>query len=362
MSLNKIRSKIDLSVVKNIELKDMAIDFTGPNHWTFILSSDHMIAKLAHIPGFAWPIQQVQLRIVIQDKGFDIGKLESPYTQASVSSGIITSSIPRSALSVFPSSHTAFSEFFTALATQPHHTFTIKGSTDIIFSLGLLGTHSITGVDFVSDLTLRGLNNLPEIQCKCLKDVAWAVAKKGAGGTPTETGVASEPGAGSQRTHELVIQALFDIQNSSQLSLTLGDVTLSVLSSVNTPLARTGTTAAITRTTMDQDLQQGENDTAAEPQELSTTRESSAPHHRHQIGTIMFEDLTLLQGMNDGRIGTIRLDANLNSTKQFLKNVALEPQTVHLKGFHETSKNKALAAGLTSLTTSFVMPTFKMEY
>lgn len=63
MVLNKIKKRLDLSVVRNIELEDMAIDFTGPDDWISTLSSDRLIAHLAHIPGFAWPVQQVQLRV-----------------------------------------------------------------------------------------------------------------------------------------------------------------------------------------------------------------------------------------------------------------------------------------------------------
>jgi len=63
MVLDNVKKRFDLSVVKNIELEDMAIDFTGPDHWLSTLSSDHMIARLTTIPGFSWPIQQVQLRV-----------------------------------------------------------------------------------------------------------------------------------------------------------------------------------------------------------------------------------------------------------------------------------------------------------
>ncbi|KAG0001031.1 hypothetical protein BGZ65_003853, partial [Modicella reniformis] len=60
--LEKIRQKFDLSVVRNIELEDMAIDFTRSSHWTSSISSDCVVARLVHIPGFTWPIQQIQLR------------------------------------------------------------------------------------------------------------------------------------------------------------------------------------------------------------------------------------------------------------------------------------------------------------
>ncbi|KAG0228749.1 hypothetical protein B0O80DRAFT_496474 [Mortierella sp. GBAus27b] len=307
MFLEKIRQKFDLSVVKCIEFGDMSIDLTVPNHWSASLSSDSMIARLAHIPGFTWPIQQVQLRIVVQDKGVDLGSFESPYTAATVNRGIVNSFIPHTTLNVFDQSRTPFTAFVGALATQAQHTFVVKGSADIIFSLGVLGTHSIKGVDFVSDLTLKGLNNLPEIKCTVIKDVVFH----------------KQMGIGESRRY-LEVAILLDIHNQSQLMLTLGDVTLST--SYNGP---------------------------------NSVSAAKGGQGKDQIGTIIIRNLTLLQGMNDSRTATLRLDTTLDSTKQFLANVALEPQTLYLRGFHGTSKNVALTAGLATLSSSFVIPRFQ---
>jgi hypothetical protein len=207
-------------------------------------------------------------------------------------------------LTIFDQSRTPFTAFVAALATQAQHTFVVKGSADIIFSLGVLGTHSIKGVDFVSDLTLKGLNNLPEIKCTVIKDVVFH----------KQMGV----------SRYLEVAILLDIHNQSQLMLTLGDVTLST--SYNGP---------------------------------NSVPAAKGGQGKDQIGTIIIRNLTLLQGMNDSRTATLRLDTTLDSTKQFLANVALEPQTLYLTGFHGTSKNVALTAGLATLSTSFVIPTFQ---
>ncbi|KAG0260058.1 hypothetical protein BG011_002167 [Mortierella polycephala] len=305
--LDMIKKRLDLSVVRNIELEDMAIDFTGPDDWISILSSDHLIAHLAHIPGFAWPVRQVQLRIIIQNNGVELGRLESPYSPATVARGQICSSITNSPMTIFQESHSAFAEFITALTTQSSHTFAIKGSADIVFDLGILGTHTLKGVDFVSDLTLRGLRSFPDIRCQKI----------------TET----YPGDG----YDLIVKGLFDIQNPSQLSLTLGDCTL----------------------TMSISLTDGNGD------EGDGLRKQDK---EHQIGTIMLHDLKLQVGLNDARAGTMVLNTSLDATDQFLKHATRKQQAVFLKGFHGTSKNEALAMGLVTLETMFMIPVFEVPH
>ncbi|KAF9116653.1 hypothetical protein BGX27_000572 [Mortierella sp. AM989] len=312
MFLDKIKQKLDLNVVKNIVLEDLAIDFTSSDSWTTTVSSDNMIARLTHIPGFTWPIQKVQIR----DNGKDVGRLESPYQPASVTGGIVSSTISRSIMAVFDDSRQAFSEFVTALATKDRHTFAIKGSADIIFSLGLLGTHHINGVDFLSDLTLKGLNNLPDIKCKAITDII--------------------PG----NENELVLKAKLDILNPSQLSLTLGDLTLSILPLTGTPILADEIQVKDESIVCGGD---GERQTPQQPQLQS-------------IGTITLENLTLMLGMNERKVATIKLDTSLEETRQFLKDAEREPQNVQLRGFCGTSKNEALSSGLASMATSFVMP------
>ncbi|KAF9180427.1 hypothetical protein BGZ51_006209 [Haplosporangium sp. Z 767] len=305
MVLNSIKKRLDLSVVRNIELEDMAIDFTGPDDWISTLSSDHLIARLAHIPGFAWPVQQVQLRIVVQNNGVELGLLESPYSPATVARGQICSSISNSPMTIFQQSHSAFAEFIAALTTQSSHTFAIKGSADIVFDLGILGTHTLKGIDFVSDLTLRGLSNFPDIRCQKITE-----AYLGNG-------------------YDLVVKGLFDIQNPSQLSLTLGDCTL----------------------IMSISLKDGNGD------EGDGLRKQDK---EQQIGTIMLHDLKLQVGMNNARAGTMVLNTSLDATNQFLKHATREQQAVFLKGFQGTSKNEALAMGLGTLETMFMVPVFEV--
>ncbi|KAF9434636.1 hypothetical protein BGZ76_007673 [Entomortierella beljakovae] len=305
MLLDKIKGMIDLSVVKNIVLDDLCIDFTHTESWTTTISSDNMYAHLTRIPGFSWPIQKVQIRVVVQDNGEDLGKLESPYQPASVSKGVVNSSISRSTMAIFDNSKPAFSEFVASLATKDCHTFVVKGSADIIFSLGILGTHHINGVDFLSDLTIRGLNNLPEITCK--------------------DSIIASPNDGNDGSdgNELVLKTTLDILNPSQLSLTLGDFSLSIVP------------------------QSSGNETE--------TDDKAVADQQH-IGTITIENLTLMLGMNKDRVATIKLNTNLEETNVFLKRAEQEPQTVFLKGFHGTSKNEALTSGLTTMRTTFVIP------
>ncbi|KAK3822883.1 MAG: hypothetical protein J3Q66DRAFT_437323 [Benniella sp.] len=308
MCLEKIRQKFDLSVVKSLELEDLSIDFTMYDNWTTALFSHRLIARLAHIPGFSWPIQQVHLRITVQHKGVDIGSFESPYAPASVSRGVAYTHIPNTTLTVFDQAHAQFAEFVAALATQPQHTFSVKGSADIIIHFGVLGTHTIKGIDFLSDVTLKGLNNLPEINCTYVKEMVLY-----------------------EQERVLEVTITLDIMNQSQLMLTLGDVALKVFYNTSGTLS------------------------AANGDVMSEKGDDS----RNLIGTIMIRNLTLLQGMNDSRTATIKLNTSLERTRPFLANIARAPQKIHLRGYRGTSKNEILTAGLNALTTSFVIPAFQ---
>lgn len=189
----------------------------------------------------------------------------------------------------------------------------VKGCADIIFSLGVLGNRSIKGVDFTSDLTLKGLNSLPEIKCTQVKEVIIHKRK------------------GQEQTQLLEVSISLDIHNQSQLMLTLGDVTLSIYNATG-PVSPRAKKAAAAKQFDDEG--------------------------KCQMGTIAISSLTLLLGMNDSRTATLSMDPSQQKTRQFLINVAREPQTLYLRGFHGTSKNEALTTGLASLTTTVVIPTF----
>ncbi|KAF9083419.1 hypothetical protein BGX29_009473 [Mortierella sp. GBA35] len=295
--LNRLKKKFDIHVVKHIDLEDMSIDFTGPDHWISTVSSDRLIARLAHIPGFNWPIQKVQLRVIVQDEGKDVGQLESPFSPASVVAGSnVASSITNSTMTIFPDAHAAFAGFISALATQPNHTFFIKGSADIIFNLGPLGVHTINGVDFISDLTLRGLNNLPDVQCTVITEVL-----------PSEG-------------YDLTVKLLFALQNPSQLALTLGDMRLVV----------------------------------------STCGDEETHKPEQMLGILTLQDLKLVQGINEERAGVLVLDTSLDIVREFLKAAATGPRKVYLKGYEGTSANAAIASGLLKLRTTVTIPAFEV--
>ncbi|KAG0064818.1 hypothetical protein BGZ92_005700, partial [Podila epicladia] len=286
--LDTIKKKLDLGLVKGIDLDDMSIDFTLPDSWISTVASDRMTARLTSIPGFNWPIQQVQLK----DNGVDIGHLESPFSPASVKRGIVTSSLSKCTMHIFPQSHAAFIDFVGALATKVAHTFAIKGNADIVFDLGRLGIHTLHDIDFVSDLTLRGLANLPDITCKS----AIIVPNAEESGKPASA-------------YAVTIQCELDIQNPSQLSLTLGDCI------------------------------------------LATTVEGN-----HHVGLTTLEGFSLKVGMNMSKTGTIVLDTTIDAAKSLVKALEVQDQRVYLKGFRGTSKNEALSAGLITLLVSFVIP------
>lgn len=193
---------------------------------------------------------------------------------------------------IFPQSHASFIDFVGALATKAAHTFAIKGNADILFGLGRLGVHTLHGVDFISDVTLRGLANLPDITCKSAVIVPNA----------------EEPGQAAS-AYAVTIQCELDIQNPSQLSLMLGDCILATIVEGN-----------------------------------------------HHVGLTTLKGFSLKVGMNTSKTGTIVLDTTIDAAKSLVKALEVQDQRVYLKGFRGTSKNEALSAGLVTLLTSFVIP------
>ncbi|KAF9126883.1 hypothetical protein BGW39_006285 [Mortierella sp. 14UC] len=293
--VNALKSKFDIHVVKHIDLQDLSIDMTGPDQWTNSVASNRLVARLAYIPGFKWPIKQVQLRIIFQEAGKDVGKLESPFTPASVVDGSsVTSSINTSTMTIFPDAHSIFADFISELTTNPAHTFSIKGSADIQFNLGLLGVHTINGVDFISDLTLRGLNSLPDLKCTGVTEV-----------------VRTAP-------YEVTVKALFTVNNPSQLELTLGDLQLAVYS-------------------------------------LGDAKDETKPEQL--LGTVKLPELKLTQDVNEGKAAVMVLDTSLEATQEFLKRTEGE-RVVVLKGFGKTSGHAAINAGLAKLRTTVAIPVF----
>ncbi|KAG0053393.1 hypothetical protein BGZ89_002934 [Linnemannia elongata] len=265
---------------------------TGPNHWSTIVSSNRLVARLARIPGFKWPVQKVQLR----EEGKDVGQLESPFTPASVVDGAsVTSSISTCTMTVFPTAHSVFADFVSELTTKPDHTFSVKGSADIVINLGLLGIHTIHGVDFISDLTLRGLNSLPDLKCTEITEVVRSSA------------------------YEVTIKALFDVNNPSQLALTLGDLQLAVWLPAS-------------------------DDESDRPEQF--------------LGTVKLVDLKLMQGVNEGKVAVMVLDTTMEATQKFLE--VTEARTVVLKGYGSTSENAAINAGLNKLRTTVSVPVFSV--
>ncbi|KAF9315701.1 hypothetical protein BGZ91_005719, partial [Linnemannia elongata] len=230
------------------------------------------------------------------EEGKDVGQLESPFTPASVVDGAsVSSSISTCTMTVFPTAHSVFADFVSELTTKPDHTFSVKGSADIVINLGLLGIHTIHGVDFISDLTLRGLNSLPDLKCTEITEVVRSSA------------------------YEVMIKALFDVNNPSQLALTLGDLQLAVWLPAS-------------------------DDESDRPEQF--------------LGTVKLVDLKLMQGVNEGKVAVMVLDTTLEATQEFLK--ATEERMVVLKGYGSTSENAAINAGLNKLRTTVFVPVFSI--
>ncbi|KAG0262706.1 hypothetical protein BG011_009836 [Mortierella polycephala] len=191
---------VNMGLIQSIAINQMTMDFTPADPWAPTTSSDSVVATMLSIPGLTLPITSIRQHIILIDNGVQIGNIETPWADASVSGSTLTTSFPTSTLGVFSDAHTAFSSFVGSISTKAEHPLTLRGSVDAKLNLGLLGTRTIPGIGFEAVVPMTGLNNLDPIEYKYLIDTNF-----------------DSPGF-------IYLTTIINIVNPSHLTLKLGDV------------------------------------------------------------------------------------------------------------------------------------------
>ncbi|KAF8923364.1 hypothetical protein BGZ58_003039, partial [Dissophora ornata] len=114
--------------------------------------------------------------VTIIDNNIAIATFDTPSSPASVSGGILSTVVGNCALKIIDDQKDNFSNFISALITQPSHTFTLRGSVDATLTASIPGssalgsfaptakTFTVTDVGFSSPITLQACNNFPALQ------------------------------------------------------------------------------------------------------------------------------------------------------------------------------------------------------
>ncbi|KAG0361117.1 hypothetical protein BG005_009104 [Podila minutissima] len=191
-------------LIKTITINQMSMDFTPADPWAPTTSSNSVVATMLSIPGITLPIDSIRQHILLVDNGVQIGNIETPWSAASVSGGTLTTSFPSSTLAVFPTSHTAFSNFIGSLSAAKTKAVTLQGSVDAKLNLGIFGHMTIPGIGFKTDTLFQGLNGLTDIKYIYLIDNNFDFVNS-----------------------KMTMSTIVNLKNPSNLSLKLGDVSFS---------------------------------------------------------------------------------------------------------------------------------------
>ncbi|KAG0055936.1 hypothetical protein BGZ83_006861 [Gryganskiella cystojenkinii] len=192
---------VNLGLIRSISINQMSMDFTPSNPWAPLTSSNSVVATMLSIPGITLPIDSVQQHIILVDNGVQLGNIDTPWSAASVNGGTLTTSFSSSTLNVFPTAHTAFSNFVSALSTSTSHPVTLQGAVDVKLNLGFFGHLTIPGIGFQAATNFQGLNNLAGMS------YIFQV----------NSDFMSDPGA-------IILESIIKIHNPTNLSLKLGNV------------------------------------------------------------------------------------------------------------------------------------------
>ncbi|KAF9896544.1 hypothetical protein BX616_007245 [Lobosporangium transversale] len=173
--------------------------------------------KLASFPGISWPIS----KIAAHDNGVAVGRLEFPSVSAEVQGSTLMVPVAKTSLNVIPGHEDGFINFIANLITKPSHTFAVGGNTDVWFKLPSLSENSassgadssktltVTNVGLSGPVTIRGLNNFPEMEYVEL--------------------VSLTKDADSDVT---TAETMINIHNPSELSMKLGDLVFNMLNDI----------------------------------------------------------------------------------------------------------------------------------
>ncbi|KAF9341501.1 hypothetical protein BGZ91_007351 [Linnemannia elongata] len=270
---------VDLGLIRSIAINQMSMDFTTANPWAPTMASNDLVATMLSIPGITLPIDSVRQHVIIIDNGVQLGSFDTPWSAASVKGGTMKTAFTTSALNVFPDAKGAFSNFVGSLSTKASHPVTLKGAVDAKLNLGIFGHLTIPGIGFKA----VGLDGL--------KNQKYVFAIEIAPGLDDKTYMTS----------------ILNINNPSQLTLTLGDVNF------------------------------------------------DSTHKGAHIGVSTVKNLKLVPGDNQVVSYTV-LDMTLEAARTFSQALYTSDEVMGISGYTNSSTNPALNAGLAAVKSGVTIP------
>jgi len=149
--------KVD--IITGITLKTMTLDFTGPDPYTLMTSSDDIEANYSIPFKFPLSITQVAENMNIQlPLGSNVANLQLPIGPAStLSAGLLKTAYTNQPLKVYSDAHDMFNAFSKVLTTGPGVQFYLAGTADTVAETAA-GSITIPGIAVSVQSTLAGMN------------------------------------------------------------------------------------------------------------------------------------------------------------------------------------------------------------
>ncbi|KAF9421486.1 hypothetical protein BGZ94_008824 [Podila epigama] len=192
-------------IITGITLKTMTLDFTGPDPYSIMTSSDNIEATFK-IP-FTFPLNIVQVAedMNIQlPKGNNVANLKLPMSPAqTLSPGLLKTSYSNQPLNVDSGHHETFNAFSKVLTTGPGVSFFLDGTADTVAETAA-GAVTIPGVAVSVQSTMAGMNL--NVGGAAITNISIV------GGTP----------------EYLIINQNVVLQNPSGLTVKVGDVAFNI--------------------------------------------------------------------------------------------------------------------------------------
>ncbi|KAG0334092.1 hypothetical protein BG004_000562 [Podila humilis] len=146
-------------IITGITLKTMTLDFTGPDPYSVMTSSDNIEANY-HIP-FAFPLNIVQVAedMNIQlPQGNNVANLKLPLGPAqTIAPGVLKTAYTDQPLNVDDGHHETFNAFSKVLTTGPGVSFFLAGTADTVAETAA-GAVTIPGIAVNVQSTMVGMN------------------------------------------------------------------------------------------------------------------------------------------------------------------------------------------------------------
>ncbi|KAK3817294.1 MAG: hypothetical protein J3Q66DRAFT_339455 [Benniella sp.] len=200
--------EVDVGIIQTLSVVDLIIDFFQGDTNSLSLSSTKLSGNLLEVPvpGWTWKATEAAQHATIVDNGIAIATFDTPPSAVDIIDNTYSSVVKPSTLTVLPGQNEAFGVFMAALISKSEHTFVLRGNFDVIIPTDapfpVPKSVRITNIGFKSNITLKGCNSFPKIDY--LEQVSLTL--------DSATGV-------------FTLTSLINVENLSQLDLTLGDVT-----------------------------------------------------------------------------------------------------------------------------------------